>query len=87
MSKRVVEIFTAGCPCCEEAVQAIRAAACPSCDVRIQDVRGDANARARAKQYGVHRVPAVAIDGRLADCCASGPVDLDRLRALGLGAP
>jgi hypothetical protein len=40
---------------------------------------------ARAKQLGIHRVPAVVIDGKLADCCATGPVDLDVLRSMGLG--
>jgi hypothetical protein len=28
----------------------------------------------RAKEHGIHRVPAVVIDGRLAECCkARGP--------------
>lgn len=41
----------------------------------------------RAKALGINRVPAVVIDGRLADCCASGPVDAGVLRRLGLGGP
>jgi glutaredoxin 3 len=35
--------------------------------------------------YGVHRVPAVVIDGKLAGCCQAGPVDAATLRAAGLG--
>ena len=38
----------------------------------------------RAKELGVARVPAVAIDGKLVDCCAGG-IDLDTLKAAGLG--
>lgn len=45
-----------------------------------------AAARARAKDHGIHRVPAVVIDGRLADCGPTGAVDLTVLRRLGLGA-
>lgn len=50
-------------------------------------MRNDQAAQAKAKQYGIHRVPAVAINGQLADCCATGPIDLATLRGLGLGVP
>lgn len=40
---------------------------------------------ARAKQYGVKSVPAVVIDGKLADCCAGRGPDEATLRAAGLG--
>lgn len=85
MSKRTIEVFSAGCACCDEAVEAVRDASCDACDVRILDMR-DPNVAARAKQLGVQRVPAVAIDGRLADCCATGKVDIETLRSMGLGA-
>jgi hypothetical protein len=41
----------------------------------------------RAKTLGVRSVPAVAIDGRLADCCAGRGIDEASLRAAGLGQP
>lgn len=85
MTKRTVEVFTAGCPCCDDAVKAVQAAACPSCDVQILDMRADKAAQAKAKQYGINSVPAVVINGQLADCCRSGPVDPVELRRLGLG--
>ena len=37
------------------------------------------------KRYGITRVPAVVINGKLADCCATGAVNLTTLRELGLG--
>ena len=41
----------------------------------------------RAKQLGINRVPAIVIDGKLADCCAAGGVDKQVLRAAGVGMP
>ena len=41
----------------------------------------------KAKAYGVARVPAVAVDGALADCCQARVIDVDALRALGIGSP
>lgn len=41
---------------------------------------------AAAKKYGIKRVPAVVIDGKLADCCAAGGIDADVLRGMGLGS-
>jgi hypothetical protein len=41
----------------------------------------------RAKMLGVRSVPAVAIDGKLADCCAGRGIDEQVLRAAGLGQP
>ena len=55
--KRTIEVFTAGCPCCDEAVQLVRSIACPSCDVRILDMRTDTAAQVKAKQYSIVRVP------------------------------
>ena len=60
--------------------------ACPSCEVRVLDMH-DPNVAARARALGIRSVPAVAVDGQLADCCAGRSVDLDRLKELGLGRP
>lgn len=85
MKKRTIEVFTAGCPCCDETVKLVQGLVCPSCDLRILDMRTDKAAQAKAKRYGVTRVPAVAVDGRLADCCRVGAIDAEALRALGVG--
>jgi len=39
----------------------------------------------RATELGVRSVPAVVIDGRLASCCTDRGVDIQVLRAAGLG--
>jgi hypothetical protein len=84
-AKRKIEVFTAGCALCDDTVAMVQRLACPSCDVEIRDLR-QATIAAEAKQRGITRAPAVAIDGRLADCCAViGRPDESVLRAAGLG--
>lgn len=85
-TKRRIEIFSAGCPVCEETIQLVNRAACPSCDVTILDMQ-DPQGASRAKSLGVHSVPAVVIDGTLADCCTGRGPDEQTLRAAGLGQP
>ena len=84
--KRIVEVFSAGCSCCEDVITAIKAAACPSCEVTVHDMRRPEVAE-RAKQLGVRSVPAVAINGELAGCCSGHGPDLATLKAAGLGTP
>lgn len=85
-NKRKVEVFSAGCPVCEDVVRLVKATACPSCEVTVLDTN-DIQVAQRAKMLGVARVPAVVIDGKLADCCAGGAVNIDTLKAAGLGQP
>jgi glutaredoxin 3 len=84
MAKRMIEIFTAGCACCDEAVKLVRNIACPSCEVQVRDMR-EPEVAERAREIGVRSVPAVAVDGALAGCCAGrGPTE-GALRAAGVG--
>jgi glutaredoxin 3 len=83
-TKRKIEVFSAGCPACEETIQLVNQVACPSCEVSVLDMKQPAVAK-RAKRLGVRSVPAVAIDGKLADCCAGRGPQEAVLRAAGLG--
>jgi hypothetical protein len=85
-NKRSVEIYSAGCPVCDEAVARIKAIACPSCEVTVLDMHEQAVAR-RAAALGIRSLPAVSIDGKLADCCAGPGPDEAALRAAGVGRP
>lgn len=85
-NKRQIEIFSAGCPACEETIRLVNDVACPSCEITVLDMRQPEIA-AKAKGYGIRSVPAVVIDGRLASCCAGRGVDESALRAGGLGVP
>ncbi|MHC4858632.1 MAG: glutaredoxin domain-containing protein [Planctomycetota bacterium] len=85
-AKRVFEVFSAGCVVCNEVIAEIREQACESCEVRILDM-SEAEVAERARSLGIRTVPAVVVDGRLADCCSARGVDLDVLKGLGLGQP
>ena len=85
-NKRKIEIFSAGCTCCTEAVEMVRNIACPSCDVEVLDMR-QTDVAEKAKEYDIKSVPAVVIDGQVASCCANRGVDEAALRSAGLGVP
>ena len=84
--KRKVEVFSAGCSLCQETVNLVNRLACSSCEVAVLDMHDDEVAR-RAKSLGVRSIPAVAIDGVLAECCIGRGPDEATLRAAGLGQP
>lgn len=83
--KRKVEIFSAGCPVCEEAVSVVKRMACSSCEVTVLEMKNP-DVASRAKNLGIGSVPAVVIDGRLAECCGQG-INEETLKAAGLGQP
>jgi hypothetical protein len=84
LDKRKIEVFTAGCPVCDELVALVRATACPDCEVTIHNLnKGEGVAEAR--RYGVTAIPAVAVEGRLLDCCQRAHITEHELRAAGIG--
>ena len=86
MNTRKIEIFSAGCPLCEETVARVKDLACPSCEVEIVDMK-DTRGVSRARELNVRSVPAVAINGKLAGCCTGRGPDETTLRNAGLGQP
>lgn len=85
MSQRHIEIFSAGCSACAEAIDLVNETICGSCSVEVLDMN-DPEVAARARSLGIASVPAVVVDGALLDCCAGG-VDEASLRAAGVGSP
>lgn len=85
-AKRRIEIFSAGCPACEATIDLVNRIACPACDISVLDMH-EAQVAERARTLGVQVVPAVVIDGRLADCCAGRTPDEAALRQAGVGEP
>jgi glutaredoxin len=84
--KRKIEVFSAGCPVCDDTVKLVNNLACPSCEVNVLDMKTPEVAE-RAKTLGIRSVPAVVIDGKLADCCTGRGPDEATLKAAGLGKP
>lgn len=80
-----IEIFSASCPVCEDTIALVQDVAAPSCEIHVLDMNHADTAR-RAKQLGIRSVPAIVIDGKLADCCAGRGVDEAALRAAGIAS-
>jgi glutaredoxin len=83
---RKIEVFSAGCSVCEDTIALINKIACSSCEVEILDMRKP-EVSEKAKRHGIRSVPAVVINGKLADCCAGRGPNEDQLRAAGIGVP
>jgi len=78
--------YHAGCPVCVAAEQRVALALDPT-RYRVEVVHlGEAAGRvSEAESLGVQSVPAVLVDGKLADCCAGrGPTEA-ALRHAGVG--
>jgi len=88
MAKRLVEVFSSGCYVCDGVVQQVKDLACSNCEVIVYDLnkKCDTNAcETKAQAYGVKSVPAVAVNGKLVDCCNNNGVSIDALKKTGIG--
>ncbi|MEX2553098.1 MAG: thioredoxin family protein [Actinomycetota bacterium] len=83
MAKRQVEVFTAGCPVCEPAVQLVKETACSHCEVTVYNLNEQGADTAR--QYDLKTVPAVVVDGTLVSCCDNRGPNAEELRRVGIG--
>ena len=83
---RQIEIFSAGCQICKDMVSFVKQLACPSCQVTVLDMKDQAVAN-RANRLGVRTVPAVVVNGQLAECCAGTGHSGRALKAAGIGTP
>lgn len=72
-SKHAIEIFSAGCATCREAIDMVRKIVGSDHTLQIHDMQhGDVAERAKA--LGVRSLPAVVVNGKVAGCCADrGP--------------
>ena len=76
---RKIELFSAGCPLCDDAANLVEEIAGASHDVAVLNLN-EAKVASRARTLGVRSAPAVAIDGELLDCCAGGGINERTLR-------
>jgi alkyl hydroperoxide reductase subunit AhpF len=83
-AKRIVEVFTAGCPVCQGVVEMVNEMACPNCDVTIYNLNRNEGID-EAKAYGVTALPSVAVNGELLACCKRGAIRKQDLKAAGVG--
>jgi glutaredoxin len=78
--KRVIEIFSAGCPVCRDAISLVNRLAGSAYDVRLRDMQ-QAETAARARELRIRSVPAIVVDGTVVGCCADRGPDEEVLRA------
>jgi glutaredoxin 3 len=85
LKKRKIEVFTAGCPLCDETVKLVKELSCPSCEVTIYNLQKEG--MEKAKEYGINSVPTVVVDGKIAECCARKKPSAADLKKAGIGTP
>lgn len=88
--KRQIEIFTAGCPVCDSTVKMVQELACDNCEITIYDLVkqcDDKTCLAKVKEYDIQKLPAVAVNRKLLDCCRSNAIRREDLLAAGVGKP
>ncbi len=88
VSKRKVEVFTAGCLVCEDTVKMVKDMACESCEVVVYNLNEACNSEEcleKVTKFGIKRLPAVVVDGKIADCCLSSGPTKEGLKAAGVG--
>lgn len=61
--------------------------ACTQPIFALANVAGLARLASRPMKLGIRSVPAVAVNGKLADCCVGRGVNEEALRAAGIGQP
>jgi len=86
--KRQIEIFTAGCPACEPVVQLVKDTAGKDCEITLHNVSEKCESEicvSKMKEYGVNRIPAVAVNGQLIDCCKNIEITKEDLSKAGIG--
>ena len=74
-----VEVFSAGCSACEDTVATLNGLS-GSKEVTVLDMK-DPSVASRAKSLGIRSVPAVLVDGKLADCCSGRGVNANTIQA------
>ncbi len=88
MSKRQIEIFTAGCPVCEPVVQLVKDTACENCEITIHNLKDQCESKiclTKMEEYRVKRLPAIAVDGKLLGCCENNEITKKDLVDAGIG--
>lgn len=86
--KRQIEVFTANCPVCDPVVQMVQELTCDNCEVTTYDVVKqceEGTCSIKIKEYGIKKLPAIAVNGKLLDCCKDTAITKEKLIEAGIG--
>lgn len=81
-TRKKIELFTAGCPVCSPVVEWVTSGIAEDCDLTIYDVVKQCETKeclSKVVEYGIKALPAVAVNGRLLDCCQSVGISKQQL--------
>jgi len=84
--KRMIEIYSAGCPLCLTAIEMVTELACDACQISVLNMNDNLVAD-RASKQGIQRVPSIVVNGAVVDCCKQDAIDRNVLIAAGIGQP
>ena len=86
--KRQIEVFTAGCPLCDPVVKMVKEIACDAWEVTTYDIVKQCDDKTcidKMNAYGIQKIPAVVVNGKLLDCCKDSYITKKRLMEAGIG--
>lgn len=86
--KTRVEIFTSNCPVCDSVVKMVNEVACEDCEITTYDLVKqceDKTCMTKLEEYGIKKIPAIAVNGKLLDCCQNSAITEDHLIEAGIG--
>lgn len=66
MVKHAIEVFTSGCPLCQETINTVKEAKCPECTLTEYNILEKREYLEKARKFGVKAVPSIVVDGKLA---------------------
>ncbi len=88
MNKRRIEVFTAGCPVCNPVVDLVKSFADEEYnEITIYDLVKQCEIKecvSKVEEYGIKRLPAIAVDGQLLSCCKNNGITKEDLINAGL---
>lgn len=86
--KRQIEVFTANCPVCDPVVTMVKEMACDQCEVTVYDLVKQCEDKIclnKLEEYQIKKVPAIAVNGTLLNCCQNGGISKEELIRAGIG--
>lgn len=79
MKTNKVEIFTAGCPLCDETVKTVKKIVKQN-EIVVYNLKEKYDSD-QLKKYGINTIPAVVVNGKLLNCCKSNKLDVNLLKS------
>lgn len=75
---------------CQPTVDLVKSMACTSCEVIVYDLSNPCETKVCQEKvitYGIKRLPAIAVNGKLLGCCENKEISAEELVNAGIGEP